>query len=398
MSIYADRKNGKLSGRFCVEVQVNKRVMKARVNTYAEAQEKEQELRRLLSVPAVANGVRTEVLGITVGSPKLRHREQPQTLLEALERCQQEVWRNWRHREYQSAHVREIARLIGKAKVLKQITTEDMDGVSETLRGRGLKDVTINKYFSAARVVLKWCLKRGYVPGLPGMPWYEEGEGRLRWLTYDEEATLDRLLRSYGPTGELVADFVTVAIDTGMRRGELLSLTPAQVEADWVHLQAQGGDLTKTRRLRSIPLMPRAKAILEARRATEPRSLFRGLPEYTLRWFGDRAREEMGLAEDEGFVVHALRHTCATRLVNDHGIDVFTVQKWMGHKDLGTTRRYVHINEQSLARARDKVVSRTHKTHLLGECAGGGPNGGGVASPTYTSVPAQAPAPLQEVA
>src|SRR4030095_14961274 len=119
MSIYADKKNGKLSGRFCVEVQVNKRVMKARVNTYAEAQEKEQELRRLLSVPAVANGVRTEVLGITVGSPKLRHREQPQTLLEALERCQQEVWRNWRHREYQSAHVREIARLIGKAKVLK---------------------------------------------------------------------------------------------------------------------------------------------------------------------------------------------------------------------------------------------------------------------------------------
>jgi integrase len=398
MSIYADKKNGKLTGRFCVEVQVNKRVRKARVNTYAEAQEKEQELRRLLSIPVVANGVRTEVLGITVGSPKVRQRVQPQTLLEALERCQEEVWRNLLHREYQSAHVREIARLIDEAKPLKRITTEDMDEVAGTLRGRGLKDITINKYFSAARVVFKWCLKRGYVSGLPGMPWYEEGEGRLRWLTYDEEANLNRLLRSYGLTGELVADFVAVAIDTGMRRGELLSLTPGQVEADWVHLQAQGGELTKTRRLRSIPLTPRAKAILEARRATKPRPLFLGLPEHTLRWFWDRAREEMGLAEDVGFVVHALRHTCATRLVNDHGIDVFTVQKWMGHKDLKTTRRYVHINEQSLARARDRVVSHTHKTYLLGECAGGGQNGGGVASPTSISVPAPAPAPLREVA
>jgi Phage integrase family len=89
----------------------------------------------------------------------------------------------------------------------------------------------------------------------------------------------------------------------------------------------------------------------------------------------------MGLAEDEHFVVHTLRHTCATRLVNDEGIDVFTVQKWMGHKDLATTRRYCHINDASLARARDRIAARqaeAHKHQGLGESVGGGENGGGL--------------------
>jgi hypothetical protein len=68
MSIYAEKKAGKLTGRFVVEVQLNKRIMKARVGTYAAAQVREDEFKRLLVLPQVANGSRTEALGITVGS------------------------------------------------------------------------------------------------------------------------------------------------------------------------------------------------------------------------------------------------------------------------------------------------------------------------------------------
>src|SRR5215471_6474276 len=124
MSIYAEKKAGKLTGRFVVEVQLNKRVMKARVGTYAEAQVREDEYKRLLALPEVANGTRTAVLGITVGSPRERHRVRPATLLEALERCQEEVWRGRLHRQFQSAHVREVAKLIGEMKDIRRIATE----------------------------------------------------------------------------------------------------------------------------------------------------------------------------------------------------------------------------------------------------------------------------------
>ena len=49
-----------------------------------------------------------------------------------------------------------------------------------------------------------------------------------------------------------------------------------------------------------------------------------------------------GLLTDPQFVIHALRHTCATRLMAA-GVDVVTVQHWLGHKDISTTMRYATL-------------------------------------------------------
>jgi integrase len=45
---------------------------------------------------------------------------------------------------------------------------------------------------------------------------------------------------------------------------------------------------------------------------------------------------------------HSLRHTCLTNLANGYGMDaplpLPQVQKIAGHKDIGTTMRYVHVD------------------------------------------------------
>jgi len=46
--------------------------------------------------------------------------------------------------------------------------------------------------------------------------------------------------------------------------------------------------------------------------------------------------------DDPEFVLHALRHTCASRLAAS-GMDAFRIQKWMGHKTIQTTMIYVTL-------------------------------------------------------
>ena len=62
----------------------------------------------------------------------------------------------------------------------------------------------------------------------------------------------------------------------------------------------------------------------------------------------------MGLSNDDQFVFHATRHTCATRMV-DASINIFVIKEWMGHKRIETTLRYAHVRPENLDEAMVKV-------------------------------------------
>ena len=58
----------------------------------------------------------------------------------------------------------------------------------------------------------------------------------------------------------------------------------------------------------------------------------------------------MNLRGDKEFVIHALRHTCASRLVNK-GIDLYVVKEWLGHSSIQVTEKYAHLSPKKLAHA-----------------------------------------------
>jgi integrase len=164
----------------------------------------------------------------------------------------------------------------------------------------------------------------------PPPPAGAKSQGRIRVYTREEEAAI---LTEFGRIHPHMVDFTVAMIDTGMRLGELLdrgllhhSRAAATIEL-WLTKNASG---------RVIPLTARANDAL-TRWLSQTCILTKDQVEG--RW--QAMRRNIGVT-DEQFVIHALRHTCCTRLLRG-GMHPFEVMKWMGHRDIKSTLRYTHL-------------------------------------------------------
>ncbi|HME42876.1 MAG TPA: site-specific integrase [Syntrophorhabdales bacterium] len=176
----------------------------------------------------------------------------------------------------------------------------------------------------------------------------KEAPHKDRWLTDDEE---QRLLAA---CPEWLREIVVFAIDTGCRRGEILSL-------HWKHLDLLKGVVTifgkKTGEWRGIPLTRRLWDLLALKHASQKVRLLRDnlvfsnpaghvVNIHELRWAFETALGQAGISN---FRFHDLRHCFATKLAQN-GVDLFTIQKLLGHKSFATTERYAHHYTESLRR------------------------------------------------
>jgi len=56
----------------------------------------------------------------------------------------------------------------------------------------------------------------------------------------------------------------------------------------------------------------------------------------------------------KGYTAHSFRHTFATHLI-EAGVDLFKVQKLLGHASLDTTKIYINFNSSQMAKAIDRL-------------------------------------------
>ena len=229
--------------------------------------------------------------------------------------------------------------------VLNEVKTEDIDNYIKVLGGTGVKNSTINRKLSNLHTLLKFGYDRGWVAKLPKFTWQHEDNERIRWLTQEEETKLLSLLSPE------YAAFCEILIHTGMRRGELMTLQRDQIDGDYLRLWK-----TKTKKARSVPMTPRAKELVNQ---WVPFNI--ELSPFRTAWL--KAKKEMGLENDPNFVLHVLRHTTATRLLDTTG-NIAVVQKMLGHRKIATTMRYAHISDDSLLDA-IRLTAEKHSPHLV---------------------------------
>ena len=325
MTVYFE----KATGRFRVEVNLNGTRLRGRTDSMDEGKALEGALMERLKAQEA----------LPVDQVKIRGLKDKMLLSEALDTALAAgLWEDLRSANDHILHIRTMIRDLSDPR-LCDIGPDLFDTWGKWWKKRKVAPSTINNKLSAVSGLLKWCYQRKHIDGMPVLPWRStKGQGnRIRWLTNEEETELLSLV-----SGATRAFFI-VGIDTGLRRSEILNLDREKsLDGDWLRVWR-----TKTDKPRSIPLTDRAKEAVTL--LLQPGQM---PTTASLRYFWDKAKVKMGLAEDTQFVLHTLRHTTASRLVQA-GVHLVTIKDFMGHSNIATTMLYAHIANPQLEGARD---------------------------------------------
>ena len=205
--------------------------------------------------------------------------------------------------------------------------------------GKRRAPATVVRYLAALSHVLSRAVEWGWIRDNPAkaVTRPREPRGRVRYLTDEEREAL--LAACAASDLAMLHPMVVLALATGARRGELLSLR-------WPDVDLERGRVvfhhTKNGDRRSAPLTGVPRAVLaewgKVRQLDDDRVFPRASFPHRI-W--DRALREAGITD---FRFHDLRHSAASYLAMN-GASLLEIAEVLGHKTLTMVRRYAHLTD-----------------------------------------------------
>ena len=266
------------------------------------------------------------------------HKSSVQTLDQLLSYTLRHRWAGTKSEYNSELNARICVDHLGHSTLTATVTGSMISDMADEFATQGNANGTINRKLAALRVMLKIAVEKGDLDALPQFPKRREYEGRLRWFS-DEE--LHSLL-GFHHGDDRFCDMVALGVDTGFRLAELTNLKVKDFSLSTGMLTTWE---TKGNKARSVPLTPRAKAIVMRLRGNkrdyEP-LLHDALTSKQLNVRIKSWARWAGLPDDDEACFHTTRHTCCSKMVQG-GVFLPVIQKWMGHSDIKTTMRYAHL-------------------------------------------------------
>ena len=232
---------------------------------------------------------------------------------------------------------------------------------------QGNKPATINRHVATLKHMftkaVEWeMVEEDVLKRLRKVKLLKENNRRLRYLSKEKCQALLKECDSH------VRPIVTVALNTGMRKGEILGLTWDSVDLKHGFILLEQDD-TKNGERREIPVNEAARAALQSvtRRLDVPYVFY---DHETGNSYKDVKKGFNGACRRAGIVdfrFHDLRHTFASHLVMN-GVDLTTVKELLGHKTLALTLRYAHLAPSHKVKAvdiLDNALNENSTSHLL---------------------------------
>ena len=230
-------------------------------------------------------------------------------------------------------------------KNLTDFTVLDVENMQSDIIGRKLSTAYANRLTAILKRMFKkateWeLIDESVFKRISSVKLLRGENKRLRYLSDDE---IERLIN---PCSKELRPIVITALNTGMRKSEILHLTWDRVDLKNRIILL---DKTKNGDRREIPINQTLyDALSGITRHIKCDYVFYN-PE-TLKPFYDIKKSFSGALKKAhiiDFHFHDLRHTFASRLVMA-GVDLATIQKLLGHKTINMTLRYAHLSNVHL--------------------------------------------------
>lgn len=164
---------------------------------------------------------------------------------------------------------------------------------------------------------------------------------RTRILNREEQSVLIGLATT--SQAEHLRPLMIFDLNTGLRKGELLTLKWSDIDFENKILTVQGEN-AKYDKTRRIDLNSHAMAILrELHSKKKSEYVFTGSDGWPMKNFRRSFGTACKTAKIENVTIHDLRRTFGANCVMD-GVSLATVQYWMGHQSIETTiKHYGHL-------------------------------------------------------
>ena len=254
------------------------------------------------------------------------------------------------------SHTRDITsikNLLGEfsGKLISDITSHALESYMNKRKGI-VTPATVNREISCMKHMFTKAVQWGYLSDNPIMSVkrFKEPPARVRYLADGE---IDKLLSC---CNEHLKSIVITALNTGMRKGEILNLQWSDVDMKNRIITLRK---TKNNETRTIPIND---WLLDELKSTgqqiNDQYVFcheNGKPYDDIKTGFKGAVRRAGI---KNFRFHDLRHTFASRLVMA-GVDIRTVQELMGHKDTKMTMKYSHLSDAHLREAVKRLGNGT---------------------------------------
>lgn len=319
--------------------------------------------------------------GQPIPNPRTRGK---MTLGEFLER----EYRQWAesHQRAGASNVVRLKRFFADLldRPLVDLTTPSLERWRSGRLNRGLEASTVNRETAILRAALAKAVEWGHLREHPLATLKllkTDTGGRVRYLLPEEEKRLrdalaardaeKREARARGNawrqergqktlpelSGSEYCDHLTplvlLVMNTGLRRGEALALRWENIRDGTLTVEWKTAKGQKTRH---IPLNREARAVLERwREQTGGEGYVFGNGEGRIQDVKKAWAALVGRAQLKDFRFHDLRHHFASRLVQS-GVNLYVVQKLLGHSTIRMTERYSHLAPRDTREAVERIL------------------------------------------
>lgn len=234
-------------------------------------------------------------------------------------------------------------------KPLTSITRNDLISFFAELQAeRKITKARVNRYIARFSNIFNFAIDEGDLIRNP-LRGVKKSKEYQRGRSFTEEE-LDVLFdECRASRNKELHPIVVLAVNTGMRRGEILKLTKANVNLRQKNILLHWS-MTKTGESRTVPLNDAALSVLEEvmKGCRDGERIFKSID---FSGAFEKAMERAGIEQGR---FHDLRRTFATRLI-DTGSRIGIVSILLGHSNIITTERYISHRESDLRECVSKV-------------------------------------------